>query len=88
MRPGLPRLSPSDTVLNNRIFTNVGSDGAFKAGAFVLGLAAIDAGDRIIYSSTSGALYYDPDGTGSYGQIQFATLATGLGLSASDFLIV
>jgi hypothetical protein len=32
-------------------------------------------------------LYFDPDGAGGAQQLLFADLATGLGVSASDFLI-
>jgi Ca2+-binding RTX toxin-like protein len=51
--------------------------------------AAHDLSDRIIYDSTSGDLYYDPDGTGAGGAMLFATLTTHPDtLSAADFLII
>ncbi|MGB3928463.1 MAG: calcium-binding protein [Sphingobium sp.] len=65
-----------------------GTKGALPADAFVVGSAAVDASDRIIYDSTSGALFFDEDGSGSGGAVQFATLTPGLALSAADFLIV
>jgi Ca2+-binding RTX toxin-like protein len=45
---------------------------------------------RLIYNSTSGALFYDQDGSdGLYSPIQFATLATHpAALAAGDFLVV
>jgi Ca2+-binding RTX toxin-like protein len=50
--------------------------------------AAADAGDRIIYTKGTGALSYDPDGTGSTHATQFATLSAGLNLSDANFQIV
>ena len=50
---------------------------------------ATDAEHRLILDSTSGALYYDADGTGEATAVQFAVLG-GAGhplLSASDFVI-
>jgi Ca2+-binding RTX toxin-like protein len=47
------------------------------------------ASSRIICNSTSGALSYDADGTGTSGAaIQFPTLATDLTLTNTDFKIV
>ena len=57
-----------------------------KADAFWKGSAAHDANDHIIYNSTTGALYYDSDGTGAAQQVQFAQLAKNLNLTSKDFL--
>lgn len=65
-----------------------GSPGALSADAFVIGSAAADAGDRILYESTSGALFFDADGSGGGAAVQFATLTPGLALSAADFLVI
>lgn len=37
---------------------------------------------------SSGALYFDPDGTGAAAMVQFATLEPHVALSASDFVLV
>ncbi len=41
--------------------------------------------DRIIYDKKSGSLFYDPDGTGTLAQTQFASLEKGTALKAVDF---
>jgi Ca2+-binding RTX toxin-like protein len=52
------------------------------------GFSAADADDRIIYNSTSGALWYDGDGTGAASAVYFAQLSTGLALTEADFLVI
>lgn len=75
-------------ALDNAVFTGL-SEGALAKSAFVAGSAATDALDRVIYNSKTGALLFDQDGSGAAHQaIQFATLSTGLSLSASDIVIV
>jgi serralysin len=77
-----------DTILLlGTIFTGLPA-GAVAASAFVIGAAAADPLDRIIYNSATGALLYDADGTGASVAAQFATLAQGLALTAADFLVV
>ncbi len=79
---------PDDTIqLDRTVFTALAA-GVLGAGAFVIGAAAVDAFDRIIYNSATGALLYDTDGTGGNTAIQFATLSTGLALTNADFFVV
>lgn len=73
-------------VLGNHTFTGLEA-GTLGASAFVVGSAAADADDRIIYDSTTGALYFDVDGIGGADAVQFATLSAGLGLTNNDFII-
>jgi Ca2+-binding RTX toxin-like protein len=56
--------------------------------AFHTGSAAHDADDRIIYDASTGALYFDADGSGAGAAVQFASLTAGLSLSASDFVVI
>ncbi len=63
------------------------ASGALAASAFVIGTAAADANDVLIYNSATGALLYDADGGGGAAAVQFARLSTGLGLTAADFSI-
>ena len=63
------------------------SKGVMSSGAFWIGSQAHDANDRIIYDSSTGALSYDPDGTGSKAAVQFATLGANLKMTYKDFLV-
>jgi Ca2+-binding RTX toxin-like protein len=59
--------------------------GAFRAGNGQAG----DAGDRILYDTDSGDLYYDADGSGTgAAAIHFATLAGAPVISHTDFFVV
>jgi len=73
--------------LENAVFTALVTTGALAATAFVIGLAATTADQRIVYNSGTGFLYYDPDGNGLLGATQFATLTAGLGLTAGSFTV-
>ena len=78
-----------DTIwLEDAIFSSSLGLGNISFGEFVVGAAAQDANDRIIYNSGTGALYYDSDGNGGIAQVQFATLSTGIALTYLDFYVV
>ena len=79
----------ADTImLDDDVFSSSLGLGNISAGEFVIGAAALDANDRIIYNDATGALFYDSDGGGGTAQVQFATLSTGLALTNLDFLVV
>ncbi len=81
--PGLDRI-----LLENAQFSGLGA-GALSASAFVRGNAASSASHRIVYNSATGALLFDPDGTGPAAAMQFAVLDTRpANLSAADFLVI
>ncbi len=61
--------------------------GTLRAGTLVIGSAALDADDYLLYNSGTGALLYDADGNGAGAAVQFATLSTGLGLTVADFIV-
>ena len=61
---------------------------AITAAQFRIGRAAVDKSDRFIYNQNTGALFFDSDGTGTSGQVQFATLSTGLALTNADISVV
>jgi Ca2+-binding RTX toxin-like protein len=77
-----------DTIqLDDAVFIGL-AGGGLAAGAFTTGTAATQADDRIVYNSATGALLFDVDGVGGAAAVQFATLQSGLGLTASDFLVI
>jgi len=77
-----------DTIeLDNNVFGHL-KEGFLEQAAFYAGSAAHDNSDRIIYDATTGAVYYDADGTGNTAAAQFATLGTGLAVTHLDFFIV
>jgi Ca2+-binding RTX toxin-like protein len=79
--------------LSKADFGGLGPIGALGSAAFfasATATAANDADDRIVYNTTSGALYYDADGLGGQAAVQIATFGTTThpGLVFSDFQIV
>ena len=77
-----------DTIrLDDAVFQGLAT-GGLAAGAFAKGTGAADASDRIIYDPVTGNLYFDPDGIGGIAQTLFATLSSGLKITAADFLVV
>jgi serralysin len=71
--------------LDRSVFVSIGL-GALAADRLVTGAAAvaIDENDYILYNTTSGTLYYDPDGSGTLPQVAFAVLTGHPALSALD----
>jgi Ca2+-binding RTX toxin-like protein len=81
-------LSGTDKIgLDDSTFAGL-TFGALPDGAFVTGTAALDADDRIIYDSATGALYFDADGVGGVAMVQFATLSGLPALVAGDFTVI
>ncbi len=72
---------------NNGVFVGL-SGGALNPNAFVIGTAAQDATDRIVYHQPTGRLFFDADGSGGSAQVQFAVLAGAPIISASDFTVI
>jgi serralysin len=81
-------VSADDTIRLDRYAFGSIPAGTLAASAFVVGSAAQDAGDRIVYNQSTGALYYDADGTGGGAARQFAQLTPGAAMSNADFAIV
>jgi Ca2+-binding RTX toxin-like protein len=78
----------NDTILLDDAIFSVFANGGLAAERFVVGAAAQDASDNIIYNSATGAVLYDSDGNGAAAAIQFTELDAGLALAHLDFLVV
>ena len=74
-------------ALSAAVFTKAGAIGTLSNGRFASGAAALDAQDRILHDSTTGQIWYDPDGTGAKDKQLFATITAGVNLTAADFEI-
>jgi Ca2+-binding RTX toxin-like protein len=87
-------VSGTDKIqFSKAIYTKLGPIGALSANEFYAAANAVrgaDALDRIIYNTTSGALYYDADGSGNGAAIQIALIgsATHPTLVVGDFQII
>ncbi|MEH2257035.1 beta strand repeat-containing protein [Nostoc sp.] len=65
------------------------SAGVLQASQFTLGESATTSSQRFIYNSTTGALFFDSDGSaGAFTQVQFAGLSAGLSLTNNNFVVV
>lgn len=74
-------------VLDHAIFTTL-AKGKLADDAFETGSAASDTHVHIVYDATTGALFYDEDGSASGKAVQFATIAANLNVSETDFLVI
>ena len=81
--------SADDTILleNNGVFIGL-AGGALNPNAFVIGTAAQDSSDRIVYDQATGRLFFDADGNGLGAQVQFARLDGAPVIAASDFTVI
>ncbi|MEH2279923.1 MAG: calcium-binding protein [Nostoc sp.] len=65
------------------------STGLLSASSFTLGVSATTSNQRFIYNNTTGALYFDQDGSaGGFTQVKFAQLSGGVSLTENNFLVV
>ena len=77
-----------DTMrLDDAIFTSL-SPGTLAGSEFVIGSAALDGNDFIIYDDTTGAVLYDSDGSGAASPFQIALLDPGLAMTNFNFFVV
>jgi Ca2+-binding RTX toxin-like protein len=82
------------SVIDDTIFVSAAGFGgglvvgsAIAASQFLLGSAATTSSQRFLYEQSTGALFFDRDGTGAIAKIQFATLNTGLSLTNADIFV-
>jgi serralysin len=74
-------------VLSKLVYTSLGAPGTLSAANFVVGTHALDNNDFLIYNKTTGALFYDDDGSGAHAALQIATLGVKLAVSHLDFVV-
>jgi Ca2+-binding RTX toxin-like protein len=79
--------------LSKTVFTNLGEPSTLNTNAFLSASDAVtghDADDRVVDNSTTGALYYDADGSGSGAAVQIAILGTSSHptLTNADFAVI
>ncbi|MCA3774474.1 MAG: hypothetical protein IN818_05640, partial [Cutibacterium sp.] len=80
-----------DTILlDNDIFLGVGVAGTtLVESAFTSGSSATNINHRIIFNSTTGALFFDPDGSDAGVAVQFAVISDISGIiTHAEFLII
>jgi Ca2+-binding RTX toxin-like protein len=80
-------------VLSRTIFAGLTAGSTVPVGDVVAaanptGPVPTDSGDHILYNTSTGALSYDPDGSGGTAAVQFATLTGHPTLVAGDFSII
>jgi Ca2+-binding RTX toxin-like protein len=86
-------VSGADKIVLDLSEFSLGASGNFAAGdsRFFAGPGATtgqDTSDRVIYNTTTGQLFYDPDGNGPSGSQLIATLQGTPSLAATDILAV
>lgn len=80
--------SENDSIhLAQSIFSSL-SLGALPDSQFIIGEAAADADDFIIFNSSTQQLFYDSDGNGSNAAVHIATLENNASLSAAQIFII
>jgi len=79
-----------DTIqLSKSVMSALGALGTLSANDFKFSTQTLDTSDRIIYNQTSGALFYDADGSGRSAAVQIALLnSLPTGIDNTDFVII
>jgi Ca2+-binding RTX toxin-like protein len=68
--------------------STAGSATTRRPAARLTTVLALDANDYIVSNRSTGALYYESNGSALGGAVQFATLTNKPTLTASDFVVV
>ena len=82
---GIDRIELDDAIFKKFIGDSDLSDN-FVSGS--TGVKALDSNDHLIFNTDTGALFYDPDGSGRGAMLQFATLTGVSNVAYTDFWIV
>ncbi|MCF2146476.1 proprotein convertase P-domain-containing protein [Desmonostoc muscorum LEGE 12446] len=90
---GTDRITDFRVVDDTIVVSAAGFGGGLVAGAaiaasrFAIGSTATTSSQRFMYDRSTGALFFDQDGTGAIAKIQFATLNTALALTNADIFV-
>ena len=78
-----------DTIkLDNAVFASLTRHGVLSDQHFIIGTAAADNNDFVIYDTQTGVLSYDADANGAAGAVAIAVLGSHLALTNADFLVI
>jgi Ca2+-binding RTX toxin-like protein len=82
------KINTDKIQIDDAIFAAVGA--GLTASEFVANASgtAQNGAHNILYDTTDGRLFYDPDGNGAQARVHFATLKAGLALDHLDFLVI
>lgn len=80
----------NDTIqLSKSVMSALANLGTLSAADFKFSTQTLDSSDRIIYNQSTGALFYDADGSGSSAALQIALLGSRpVGIDNTDFTII
>jgi Ca2+-binding RTX toxin-like protein len=81
-------VSNDKIYLENAIFSKLAKTGVLNPNFFNIETSATDCNDYLIYDETTGALFYDNDGSGTHTAMQIATLGLNLALTNNDFFVI
>jgi Ca2+-binding RTX toxin-like protein len=73
--------------LENAIFTRLAVQAHLSSAYFRAASHALDRNDYIVYNRATGGLFYDANGNGAGGEIQFALFSNKPVLTASEFAV-
>ena len=84
--------SGDQMVLDNDVYSGLGSAGAlsavqFVSGAGVTGATSVGQGPGVYYDTSTGSLYYDADGFDGVAAVQFAVVTSKPVLTAASFVV-
>jgi Ca2+-binding RTX toxin-like protein len=82
------KLQVSASTFGGGLVAGLLSGNQFLSGAAVGAGSATNASQRFLYNNTTGALYFDANGSAAGNGVQIATLTTNPGLGNGDFSIV
>jgi Ca2+-binding RTX toxin-like protein len=82
------KINTDKIQIDDAIFAAVGT--SLTADEFVANASgtAKNGAQHILYDTTDGRLFYDPDGNGAQARVHFATLKAGLALDHLDFVVI